>query len=184
MKTKSLRTTLWFSAMLMVVLTVGGGCTEEGASAQPAAVRFTLSAAAQGKVEQALASYENVRAKLAKDDIAGIVTDAGNLERAATEAAAVSAPEGQALLKALSAASKQLKDMPKSNPDDVRKAFGEVSRHVVQLIVAVPALAQGRFVFSCPMAQGYAKWVQTKAQMENPYMGTRMLTCGSASDWS
>ncbi len=163
------------------------GCDQSGAgaaSAQPTIATFALSAAAAGKVEQALASYENVRAKLAKDDVAGIVADSGTLERAASEAAGLSAPDAQPVLKALATTAKQLKEMPKSDADAVRKAFGEVSRNVMTLLIAVPSLRQGRFAFHCPMAQGYPKWVQTKAQLENPYMGTRMLTCGSASDWT
>jgi hypothetical protein len=162
----------------------GLGCGQDAASAQQGSVAVVLSAEAQGKVDQALAAYENVRAKLAKDDVTGIVADAGNLERASNEAAALATGSGQSVLKALSAAAKALKDINKSDADEVRKSFGEVSRRVVALIAAVPSLQRGRFVFSCPMAQGYQKWVQTKSQVDNPYMGTHMLTCGSANDWS
>lgn len=170
-------------ALLLMVATflLGVGCQQENVSAQPGAV--SLPVAAQGKVEQALASYDNVRARLAKDDISGIVTDTANLQRAADEAAALTSGAGQSMLKSLAAAARALKDINKSNADEVRKSFGEVSRHVVTLLRAVPTLQAGRFVLHCPMAQGYQKWVQTKAQVDNPYMGTRMLTCGSASDW-
>lgn len=178
------RTMILVAFACVLAATSATGCQQEGVSAQSAATRFVLSAAAQSKVEQVLASYENVRQKLAKDDLAGTAADLATLERAANEAVSLAPAQGQPVLKAISEAAKALKDENKSNADQTRKAFGEVSRHVVALLVAVPSLQQGRFVFSCPMAQGYQKWVQTKAQLENPYMGTRMLTCGSPSDWS
>ena len=172
--------------VLLAVMALSVACNREEASAQPApAVKsFALVAAAASPVEQSLASYENVRAKLAKDDVAGITIDVGTLETAAGQAAAVAGPDGQPVLMAIAQAAKALKDMPKTDADAVRKAFGELSQRVVTLLVAVPALRQGRFVFRCPMAQGYQKWIQSSGTIDNPYMGKKMLTCGSASDWS
>jgi len=54
---------------------------------------------------------------------------------------------------------------------------------MVALMVAEPSLSRGRHVFECPMANGYRKWIQPGANISNPYMGTRMPTCGSATDW-
>jgi Cu(I)/Ag(I) efflux system membrane fusion protein len=34
------------------------------------------------------------------------------------------------------------------------------------------------------MAEGFPKWFQEPEQIENPYMGQAMPTCGSASDWA
>ena len=76
-----------------------------------------------------------------------------------------------------------LKAMSKSEANAVRKAFGEVSRPLVALLSASPQLRAGRHVFTCPMAQGYKKWIQTSDQISNPYMGTSMPMCGSGSDW-
>lgn len=180
----------WLGATRLIVVCAGwlataavSGCQQDEVSAQASqapTVRFELSAAAAGKVEQALASYENIRAKLAKDELA-VAEDAATLEASATAASALTSADGQAVLNALAAAAKALKGMPTSDADALRKSFGEVSRQVVALIAAVPALAQGRFAFSCPMAQGFQKWVQTKPQIDNPYMGKKMLTCGSAT---
>lgn len=169
---------------VLTLACVTAGCQQEGAQAQPATARFTLSAPALQKAEQVLASYENVRALLAKDEIAAIVTDTNSMQRAAEEAAALADTQGQSVLRAIAKAAKVLAAMDKGNADDVRKAYGEVSRHIVALLGAVPSLQQGRHAFRCPMAQGYEKWVQTKPQMENPYMGRRMLQCGSATDFT
>jgi hypothetical protein len=34
------------------------------------------------------------------------------------------------------------------------------------------------------MAEGYGKWIQRSATRANPYMGTRMLTCGRPTQWA
>jgi Cu(I)/Ag(I) efflux system membrane fusion protein len=34
------------------------------------------------------------------------------------------------------------------------------------------------------MVEGFSKWFQMTEQIENPYMGQRMLACGSESDWA
>ncbi len=52
-------------------------------------------------------------------------------------------------------------------------------------MVGDPSLRSGRFLFLCPMASGYKKWVQTTPTLNNPYWGKRMLTCGSQlTDWA
>jgi threonine/homoserine/homoserine lactone efflux protein len=52
------------------------------------------------------------------------------------------------------------------------------------VLLAVPFSLIGAFwliyhVFECPMAKGYKRWVQPTDELENPYMGQEMLTCGS-----
>lgn len=174
-------------AMCLQFTLVVSGCQNEEASAQPAPkVLKDVTPAVLAQAEQVLASYENVRDRLAKDDLAGIVPDLEKLEAAAAQGAtlATNSADAKNMLKAIGGASKSLREMDRSNADEARKSFGELSRHVVALLVAVPSLQAGRFVFQCPMAQGYGKWVQTTAQLANPYMGTHMLACGSSTDWS
>ena len=38
-------------------------------------------------------------------------------------------------------------------------------------------------MFACPMVQIYQKWVQREEKMATPYMGKKMLECGSANEW-
>ncbi|MCB9756702.1 MAG: DUF3347 domain-containing protein [Myxococcales bacterium] len=121
---------------------------------------------------QALERYESIRSKLAADDGA-LQDDAGALASAAREAKR----------DALAAAADSLTKLPAEDLAALRKQFGEVSKEVVKLIAETPALQEGRHVFACPMAQGYQKWVQREEKMANPYMGTKMLECGSASEW-
>ncbi len=66
----------------------------------------------------------------------------------------------------------------------MRLTYGDLSKPLVAIASAVPALRDGRHVFMCPMAKGYQKWLQAEPSLRNPYFGASMLTCGEASDWS
>ena len=44
-------------------------------------------------------------------------------------------------------------------------------------------MQEGRYAFECPMAKGYQKWVQTTPNLQNPYFGSEMLSCGVSIGW-
>ena len=67
--------------------------------------------------------------------------------------------------------------------EQVRIDFGELSRQMVAVLSAIPSLRDKLYVYECPMAQDYDRWIQLEEQMANPYMGERMLECGSEVDW-
>jgi hypothetical protein len=104
------------------------------------------------------------------------------LEKAASATASAGDPN-QAQLQQLAASAQKLRDMPKTDANEVRKAFGDVSSAIVALVATDASLQAGRHIFECPMAQGYKKWVQTSEPVANPYMGSAMLECGSKSSW-
>ena len=130
----------------------------------------------------ALDSYESIRALLAGDSTEGLADKAKALSSQARAAAGAASGEAKKHLEAIAGAADGLADKG-SDIAAARAAFGEVSRHVVGLLSAQPDLQKGRHVFECPMAEGYKKWVQTEAELKNPYMGKKMLECGSESDW-
>jgi Cu(I)/Ag(I) efflux system membrane fusion protein len=144
-------------------------CTSTNALAAPPVASAPLDSA---KAEVMLADYEALRAALAADKL-------GQAPALAAKIAASAKAAGQ---KQMSSAALTIKTG--QSADDTRRAFGELSKGLVALLVAHPKLAAGRHIFECPMAQGYQKWVQSAAKLENPYMGGRMLRCGSASKWS
>ena len=158
---------------------------KDAPKSEPAAAGTSAGApAAQpASVEAVLGAYESIRALLAKDETAGDAEKAAELETAARGAAGRSSGQVEARLVALANAASALKGKA-ADIGEAREAFGEVSKQVVALVSADPALQKGRHVFECPMAQGYEKWVQTKGEIENPYMGKKMLECGSESEWS
>jgi membrane fusion protein, copper/silver efflux system len=156
------------------------GCTSTIAA--PAAAEAGLSTAQVERMQAALSEYEALRAALAADRLADVGALSAKVQSSATAANAdVPASVGTRLTQMATAAG-SLK--AGGSPDEQRRVFGELSRAVVALIAENPKLGVGRKVFMCPMAQGYQKWVQTGEQVENPYMGAKMLRCGSASDWT
>ena len=105
------------------------------------------------------------------------------LAKASLQAAEASS-DRRSELSDLAAAAEKLGATPSSDMRALRSGFGDVSRAVVTLIVADESLAGDRYIFRCPMAMGYKKWVQTSPELENPYMGSRMLRCGSKTKWA
>lgn len=156
-----------------------GGCKKEQGSESTAAQSVTQSSTDLKDVESVFFAYEKIRLKLAADDTT-VQADAKALGDAATVASETSPASLKSHLQSVAKAGAALAEA-QGGADVVRKAFGEVSRPVVAILAAEPRLAEGRHVFECPMAQGYKKWVQTSEEISNPYMGSRMLACGSKS---
>lgn len=129
-----------------------------------------------------LDAYEDVRAALAADDATALAPASMQLEAHAGTAVAKGTPATSPHLAQIQTHAKHLAGTAQ-DLEAARTAFGEVSRHVVALLVADKALAEGKHVFECPMVEGYRKWVQPTDRLENPYMGKRMLVCGGASRW-
>lgn len=159
--------------VVVVVACLVSSCTADAAAPASAPV---LAAPPPGTAASVLDTYEQMRVLLASDSVAGIVVLAQRLgadaARVSLEPDRAGAREVVTATAALTAANTTV-DLVKA-----RLAFGEISRGVVALIAADPTLQGGRFLFSCPMAPGYQRWVQTAPRMANPYMGLRMLLCG------
>lgn len=137
-----------------------------------------LSSEALAHVESILGDYEALRAALAGDRISDVSSIAIRLEQS-IKTSKVQMPEAiKNHLDSVGLTATKLKTI--KSADDIRAAFGELSRPVVTLLTEQSTLARGRYVFKCPMAKGYQKWVQTSEKLENPYMGGRMLQCGYA----
>lgn len=154
------------------------GGTAPPSAPTPPEPPLALDAEARAALEGALGSYETIRARLAGDAIEGVADAARVL---ADGLAAVKGEARPALDRAIDRA-RALAAAPSIEP--ARVAFAELSQALIDLLRRAPDLQTGRLVFRCPMATGYGKWIQTKAPLENPLFGSKMLTCGEASDWS
>jgi len=66
--------------------------------------------------------------------------------------------------------------------EEERETFDEVSRHFISLLTYFGA-TQPAYQFHCPMGPGDegSSWLQPEQDLLNPYMGSRMLKCGSAT---
>ena len=161
-----------------------GGGAPSTAPEPEAETRAEPSESGAAAVAPVLAAYEQVRAHLAADRGAEATAAAGTLRTAAT-AAASAAPEAmRAHLGAIASAATALGAASADDLGGLRNAFGSVSRPLVALLVDNPELREGRHLFRCPMAQGYPRWIQPSEEISNPYMGTEMLRCGAAAEWT
>jgi hypothetical protein len=128
-----------------------------------------------------LSGYEELRAGLAQDKS---VVSVASKTRVAAETASGAVPRHKASLTAVARTAGELEKAPASDLEAQRAKFGDLSRELLGLAQAEPGLQQGRYVYECPMARGYRKWVQPKPGIENPYMGKSMLECGAESTWA
>lgn len=136
-------------------------------------------------VRDALGAYDEIRALLAADDTDGLHDQATALQNAAEHAGDETENDGLAHhLQQLAEDAGRFHDHSEDiDIEEVRLQFGEVSREMVAVISTFPALHDELFVYECPMAEDYGKWIQLEEQMANPYMGEEMLKCGSEADW-
>jgi hypothetical protein len=132
------------------------------------AVMFSLPSGAvnaqESPASRAFEHYEAIRTSLSRDAIAGVKEHASSLR---ADAVALAGAGVEAHVDALSKAEKI---------EDARKHFGELSTLLVPKLLE--AKLPGVHGFICPMLK--KTWVQKGADIQNPYYGKSMLSCGSA----
>lgn len=121
--------------------------------------------------------YEACRKLLATDMTKGIKEHATKI----AQASATGAHKNE--LAKLTEAANELANLKGEDIAEARLLFGTLSEQWISYLKTQPALAEDFHVFECPMAKGYKKWVQPTDGLENPYMGSSMLHCGSKSDF-
>lgn len=178
---------LFLAASLVVSLTACSEASSQGKAAAPkAAATETPPPAVAGPLGEALAAYDDLQRRLAKDD-ATAGAAAAKLAAAAQGAAAAATGATKQPLTELAAAATKLAEQMKAQPapaiDVQRAAFAEMSKALIGALVADPTLQKGRFIFECPMAPAYKRWVQTHGKLQNPYWGSKMLECGESVAW-
>jgi membrane fusion protein, copper/silver efflux system len=133
----------------------------------------------------AFEAAERLRALLAKDTLEGVDTRAREVAGALRAVAGgLKGAEGAEGTKGVEAGAEAAERLAAAKGlDEARARFGEVSRVLVGLAEADGRLREGWHVFQCQMAKGFNKWVQRAPTLANPYMGERMLTCGTEAEW-
>ncbi len=179
---------VWMSVCLL--LPASSGASETPAPDEAVQDEITqlpqhdYSEAALESLHTALEIYEALRAELAADRLQGVFVDstrlAGALRMTMLGGGDLPGPIPETL-KQTSLAAESLSEA--EDLDTARIRFGDVSRLLLLVGSADPRLTEDRYVFACPMAQGFHKWIQVTETMANPYMGPSMLVCGAASDW-
>lgn len=133
-----------------------------------------------------LAAYEETRELLADDRLDGLAPRAERLARSLDLAGqSYSEEPGDEVSRCLVEAAAAARALGEADDlEAAREAFGEVSRFLVALAGADHRLADGWQVYECPMTETFPKWMQAEGNLENPYMGPGMLSCGAESDWT
>jgi Cu(I)/Ag(I) efflux system membrane fusion protein len=182
------------SASLSFGLTVGSpGLTLVGGAGEPA--NSNASSALGGSAGQypplafdalrsAMDAYDRIRAKLARDETQGVGVDA-RASVDALRAVQSTLPDQRAdLVNAATearAAAERLASV--GSLEDARKQFAQLSRALLSLVGADTRLTAGWHLFECPMFEGHPRWMQRRDAPENPYMGSKMPSCGTATGW-
>ena len=143
--------------------------------AVPQLSKLELPPPALTAMQRALDAYDRARDLLAKDRIEGVATYGHEL--AETLRAAAAALGDRAPPEFEHAAHNAERLASATTLDDARKSFGEVSRFLIAVVTADSRLQTGWYRFDCSMAQD--SWLQRGIAVENPYMGTKMLACGT-----
>lgn len=179
----SLKNLLAAAALPLALLACDGtskAAEPAGKTAAPAPA--AAKAVPAGPYQSVLAPYEKARAALAGDSVGALAQTGADLEAAAMQLSATAPVEQRPHLAALATAASKLKTQ--TEIEAARLAFGEASKPVVLLLAADAAAQKPYFVMECPMVKGYQKWVQLDDRINNPYMGAKMLECGSKSSWN
>ncbi len=134
----------------------------------------------------ALAHYEAIRGLLAADRMDGVPEAAQALSASLNDVRQGEPAPDSALAARLDAAARSAETLSKTSElAQARKLFSPLSRDLVGLLQADPGARDDLHVFECPMVTDrFNKWIQPSAELQNPYMGTKMLKCGSEVSWS
>jgi len=132
----------------------------------------------------AFESYEAARALLARDTVDELPARAAELKHALQQAAQA-APGDASPLTAWLRRGEEATDRLATAKDaeTARQHFAQLSEVLISLASADPRLQDGWHIFECPMVDGVNQWLQREPKLENPYMGRRMLACGTTSQW-
>lgn len=129
-----------------------------------------------------LVAYDKAHAALTGDTLDG-VADSGRAMAEASRAARAHIKD-QTLAALLVDVENKGRKLGDGDIEAVRLTYGDLSKSLLGLVSAIAPLREGRFVFECPMAKGYQKWLQREPNLRNPYFGSSMLTCGDEGRWS
>jgi hypothetical protein len=169
-------------ALLLVVLAPFAGAAKETTEPTPPS---ELPQPVLDSFDAALEAYEEIRKELAADSLEGVPTSAARLGEALRPVISSRASLGEELAGLVEEAAFIAESVAAAEDlSEARAAFAELSRRFLLVTKLDNRVTEGWHVFSCPMVDTFDKWLQPSAQIENPYMGSSMLTCGTPADWS
>jgi hypothetical protein len=135
--------------------------------------------------QSVLGAYDRIHESLVKDQIDGVAAQAVSL-RASIRQLISATPElmkEEGYRNALAKLRRTAEGFDARNLEDARAQFGFFSADLIAFLKVYPALADHPiYTITCPMwKESPAQWVQTTAQVKNPFLGKQMPDCGQVS---
>jgi Cu(I)/Ag(I) efflux system membrane fusion protein len=162
-----------------------GGGAMSGMGADGGSMAVMYPPAAFDALRSAVDAYERVRGALAADKTGGVGESARSLTEALRAAAgAMTKEQSDAADHARRATDCADRLASAKSLADARRAFADLNRDFLTVIGADARLSQGWQVFECGMFEGHPRWMQRGTTPDNPYLGTKMPTCGAAKEWA
>ena len=138
---------------------------------------------AKDETIKVLESYEKIRALFASDSLIGLEKHCDEIIKTTKQAEFAAPDELKPRYTVIAEQAKALKKATQADMDGARQDFGYLSKVIVELLREEPLLQQNLFLFECPMAQDYKYWIQKDSTINNPYMGSEMLECGTPASF-
>ncbi len=157
----------------------GGGSVIRNINENDGEPKFINNAKLRSSTKLFMNVYLAISEKLSSDSFEGMQDLAMQLktELGHFNATGLTASESSVYEKSLSSLNASMEHLHHfSNIDDFRKQFKIVSKEIIQLVEVIGHPMPELDLIYCSMAE--AQWLQTNADIKNPYYGQDMLTCG------
>ena len=163
-----------------------GETKEKNSPATPVQRRQTpLGQNAVPAFQSVLEAYDRIHESLAKDQLDGVAAQAVVLRGAIRKFISQSPDlmKEEEYRNALTKLRRTAESFDAGNLEDARTQFGYFSADLIVFLKGYPALVDHPiYMITCPMwKESPAQWVQTTAQVKNPFFGKQMPSCGEVS---
>lgn len=123
-------------------------------------------------IDMILQNYYEIQSALAQDTTSGIPAAAGSIDQTARSIDS-SDSELRGLVREIQTAAQKIQGQ---DLETARTTFFDLSRPLLVYLNKYHSDKQAAHRFYCPMAK--KGWIQSEKEIENPYYGNSMLTCG------
>jgi len=131
------------------------------------------------KAEAVLNDYFALKDALVKDDSKTAALEGSKLEASlkAFDKSSYTAEEQKELTDIIEDAAEHAEHIAKSPIDHQREHFKILSKDILDL-VEITGTKSTLYEQFCPMYDGGSAWLSSSNEVKNPYLGSKMVTCG------
>jgi hypothetical protein len=170
-------------SVALLGLTVAG-CSEQSASngtAEQGSTSSTIGQQVQASVDQITKAYLSIQSQLASDSVDQVPAQLQTIRDSAKSLQRHGSQRNNSTLNARGTAIAKAADFDVKDIEQARNKLVALSGSVIELVQTQPPsddAASELYMAQCPMVED-GRWLQTSKKVTNPYMGSRMLQCGS-----